>query len=378
MRPRRAPFPSILAAALAAAVLVPLFSQPPPSPRERDLATIRREIARLEGELRDARVRERSLAERLEAAELDLALQERRVAEAAAAREVAEERVTEAASAVARLGGELDAARASLRRRLTGLYRLGSEGPLRLLLAAEPGPDLPAAVRLLRFLVRRDSRAVDLYVETRERLVAERARLEEERSEVARWLAEAEDRRRELAAARSRQARLLERARAERRELASRAEGLIDKERKLSNLVDFLYGRAGAPLAGRPIQEFRGVLDWPVAGRVTVPFGPRTDPRYRTEVPHNGIEIGPERGAEAVRAVYPGKVLYAAPFQGYGPTVIVHHAGRAFTLYAGLGELRVGEGDVLELGDPVGTAAGPLYFEIRNENSPEDPTNWLR
>ncbi|HSL82086.1 MAG TPA: peptidoglycan DD-metalloendopeptidase family protein, partial [Thermoanaerobaculia bacterium] len=210
------------------------------------------------------------------------------------------------------------------------------------------------------------------------RLVAERARLEEERSEVARWLAEAEERRRELAAARTRQARLLERARAEREELASRAQGLIDKERKLSNLVDFLYGRAGAPLGGRPIQEFRGVLDWPVTGRVTVPFGPRTDPRYRTEVPHNGIEIEPERGAGAVRAVYPGKVLYAAPFQGYGPTVIVHHAGRAFTLYAGLGELRVGEGDVVELGDPVGTAAGPLYFEIRNENSPEDPTNWLR
>lgn len=378
MRPRRAPSSSLLAAALAAAVLTPLFSQPAPSPRERDLAEIRREIARLEGELRAARARERSLAERLEAAELDLALQERRVAEAAAARQVAEERVAEAAAAVARLGEELDAARASLRRRLTGLYRLGSEGQLRLLLAAEPGSNLPAAVRLLRFLVRRDARAVGRYVEARERLVAERARLEEERSEVARWLAEAQDRRRELAAARARQARLLERARAEREELASRAEGLIDKERKLSNLVDFLYGRAGAPLGGRPIQEFRGVLDWPVAGRVTVPFGPRTDPRYRTEVPHNGVEIDPERGAAAVRAVYPGKVLYAAPFQGYGPTVIVHHAGRAFTLYAGLGELRVGEGDVLELGDLVGTAAGPLYFEIRSENLPEDPDDWLR
>jgi septal ring factor EnvC (AmiA/AmiB activator) len=95
-------------------------------------------------------------------------------------------------------------------------------------------------------------------------------------------------------------------------------------------------------------------------------------------VPHNGIEIAPERGGAAVQAVYPGKVLYAAPFQGYGPTVVVHHAGRVFTLYAGLGELRVGEGDVLELGDPVGTAAGPLYFEIRSENLPEDPERWLR
>ncbi|HSL84938.1 MAG TPA: hypothetical protein VLF66_19340, partial [Thermoanaerobaculia bacterium] len=51
-----------VAAALGAALLAPLFSQPPPSPRERDLAALRREIARLEGELSDARARERSLA----------------------------------------------------------------------------------------------------------------------------------------------------------------------------------------------------------------------------------------------------------------------------------------------------------------------------
>lgn len=360
------------------ALLLPLGAQAPPSPRERDLASIRSEIARLEDELRSARARERTLAERLEAAELDLALQERRVAEAAAARALAQERVDAAETAVTRLGEELDAARSSLRRRLTGLYRLGREGPLRLLLAAEPGADLSAAVRLLRFLVRRDARAVERYVEVRDRLEAERRLLEEERAEVERWLAEAEARRRELAAARSRQDRLLARARAERRELSERARSLIDKERKLSNLLDFLYGRAGTPLAGRPIQEFRGVLDWPVPGEVTVPFGPRTDPRYRTAVPHNGIEIAPGEGAPPVRAVYPGRVLFAAPFQGYGPTVVVHHAGRVFTLYAGLGALRVGQGDVLELGDPVGTAEGPLYFEIRRENRPEDPLNWLR
>jgi septal ring factor EnvC (AmiA/AmiB activator) len=279
---------------------------------------------------------------------------------------------------VVRLAGELESARRSLRRRLTGLYRVGREGPMRLLLAVEPGSDLPAAVRLLRFLVRRDARAVDDYVTAGERLAAERRRLEQERREIERWLGEAQGRRRDLALARGRQERLLARARAEREELAARAEGLIDKERKLSNLLDFLYGRARTPLAGRPIQEFRGVLDWPAAGAVTVPFGRRTDPRYRTEVPHNGIEIAPEGRAAPVRAVYPGKVLYAAPFEGYGPTVVVHHAGRVFTLYAGLAELRVGPGDVLELGDPVGTAAGRLYFELRSENRPEDPESWLR
>jgi septal ring factor EnvC (AmiA/AmiB activator) len=70
--------------------------------------------------------------------------------------------------------------------------------------------------------------------------------------------------------------------------------------------------------------------------------------------------------------------VFAAPFQGYGPTVIVQHPGRAFSLYAGLSELRVGKEGMLSLGDAVGLASDKLYFEIRVENRPEDPLDWLR
>ena len=67
---------------------------------------------------------------------------------------------------------------------------------------------------------------------------------------------------------------------------------------------------------------------------MTVGFGPRLDPRYGTRVPHDGVDIATVPG-EPVRLVYPGRVVYAADFEGYGPTVVVQHAGRAFTLYAG-------------------------------------------
>ena len=53
-------------------------------------------------------------------------------------------------------------------------------------------------------------------------------------------------------------------------------------------------------------------------------------------------------------------------------------AGRAFSLYAGLSELRTRRDDVLSLQSIVGLAGGTLYFEIRVENRPEDPALWLR
>jgi septal ring factor EnvC (AmiA/AmiB activator) len=58
--------------------------------------------------------------------------------------------------------------------------------------------------------------------------------------------------------------------------------------------------------------------------------------------------------------------------------VVVLHPGRVFTLYAGLESLRVAPEDVLSFGDPVGSVGDRLYFEIRADNRPQDPTRWLR
>ena len=125
------------------------------------------------------------------------------------------------------------------------------------------------------------------------------------------------------------------------------------------------------------IQGFKGVLDWPLAGRVVTDFGPRLDPRYRTQVPHNGIAIeAPLRSP--VRPIYPGNVIFASPFQGYGLTVVVKHAGGVLTLYAGLETLQVARGDVVTLGSVLGAATAELYFELREQNRAVDPLEWLR
>lgn len=350
---------------------------PPEASREEELAAIRAEIARLQERIDRARAEAEGLAGELARLDLELELQQRRTAEAAAAREVAAARAEAATTELATLEASLAELRKELRRKLAGLYGLGRQGYLRLLLAVEPGTDLLAAVRQMRYLARRDAEAIDRYQVMRAAQSRVRDDLEARRREVEEWRRSEEARRQELLGLRRRHATLLARVEAERESLAGRASELEDKERKLSAFLDLLYGRAGSPLTGTPMQEFRGVLDWPAQGEVTVGFGPRRDPRYRTEVPHNGIELAVEEGAE-VRVIYPGKVLFAAPFQGYGPTVVVHHAGRIFSLYAGLASLGVEPEDMVTLGQVLGTASPRLYFEIRVENLPQDPLDWLR
>ncbi len=372
---------------LLVALALPLHPQVPAVPpsargdriaaRERELAAIRAEIARLEAGLAAARRRQSSLEDELAAADLDLALQESRLAEAMTARDLAARRAAASELEVARLERAFTDSRRDLERRLAALYRLGRQGYLRLLLALDPDRPLLPSVRLIRYLARRDRQSMDRYREARTGLAQERDRLVAERAERERWIGREEGRRSDLLAVRARRAVLLARAESEQRELTARAGDLAERERKLTELIDLLAGDHPGGLEGTPIQRFRGVLDRPAEGEVTAGFGFRFEPRYRTRVPHHGIELATAEG-NPVQAVFPGKVVFAAPFQGYGNTVILLHPGRVFTLYAGLSELRVEREGMVSLADVVGLSTDKLYFEIRVEKRPEDPMSWLR
>lgn len=358
----------------------PAAAQPPapkPPSREEELAALRAEIAQIEARLAGARQRRSGLAGELAATDLELELQARRIAEARAARDLAEREVRAGEAEVARLEVLVAASRRDLRRRLVGLYRLGRQGYLRLLLSLRPAAEVVPAVRWVRYLARRDRAAIDRHTAAGARLEEERRTLLARRGELDRWIAQESARRDQLVALRRRQASLLTAAERESGVLAARAGTLEQKVSRLAEFLDLLYGRHPEALSGGSPQRYKGVLDWPVRGDLIAGFGPRLDPRYRTRVPHNGLSLATPPGAE-VRAVFPGKVLFAAPFEGYGTTVVVHHPGRVFTLYAGLGELRVGRDAMVSFGDVVGLASSKFYFEIRVENRPENPLTWLR
>lgn len=386
MKPR----PALGALLLLAAVLVPAAGQEPPpardaagaaadatAGREAELERIRGEIARLQARLEAAKATESGLSDDLARTSTELELQEQRLAEASAAHDLATARVAASELKIADLEARLARTRDQLRASLVGLYRMGHNGYLRLFLALRPSDDMLSGIRLLRFIARRDATTLDAYRATQTELAVERDDLVARRREADAWLAREQARRGELAALRSRQASALAGSRSEQARLSAQRGELEDKEKKLAAFLDLLQ-RDAKELGGKPLVDFRGILDWPVRGRVVAPFGPRLDPRYGTKVPHNGLDILPATAADEVRAVYPGKVLFAAPFEGYGTTVVLYHGGRGLTLYGGLVSARVAKDDVVALGTALGGAGDLVYFEIRVDNKPEDPARWLR
>lgn len=118
-------------------------------------------------------------------------------------------------------------------------------------------------------------------------------------------------------------------------------------------------------------------LRWPLRGVIYARFG------KKGRSPHEGLDLAAPLGT-AVRAAARGAVLYAGPRKGYGLSVWIEHPDKRVTLYAFLRALRVGTGERVAAGEPIGTVgeeeptSGPhLHFEVRERGKPIDPLSVL-
>jgi len=129
----------------------------------------------------------------------------------------------------------------------------------------------------------------------------------------------------------------------------------------------------------------KGNLSWPVIGSITSGFGMRRHPLLGgAPMFHTGIDISASYGTP-VKAVAPGRVIFAGWYGGYGKLVILDHGGGISTLYAHLSRIvvnleeQVSEGEVIGYVGSTGLSTGPhLHFEVRVNGEPKDPTLWLK
>jgi septal ring factor EnvC (AmiA/AmiB activator) len=128
-----------------------------------------------------------------------------------------------------------------------------------------------------------------------------------------------------------------------------------------------------------PFASTRGRLIPPLAGS----FGSRFGERYGDgNLNRQGITIQAETGTP-VRAVHAGHVVFADWLRGSGLLVIVDHGSGYLSLYGGNEALSAIAGNWVDAGDIVSTSGTSisgedgLYFEIRRNGQPQDPSPWF-
>jgi septal ring factor EnvC (AmiA/AmiB activator) len=367
-----------------ALVLVSITTAHSQTARNADLARIRADIARLRTRLDDLRTQTRSAEHDLEEADLELGIRTNELQLAVDMQSQLDEQRRETESQIAAIAPRIAREKEFLRKRLAALYRLGGLSYVRMLLSIDDRRDPVQAMSMLSFLVSRDARAVTRFQAEREQLRARTIELADREQKVASARRIVEQRQRAVAAARADKERTLLSLRNQGNESEQKLADLEEKAKRLEHLLDALSRQNGTATAATDIRSVQGALAWPVQGKIIEHFGKQRNAKFSTVTFSNGLKIAAAPGAE-VRSVFAGTVLFSQWFKGYGNLVILDHGNRVFSLYGNLKSPAVAIGDRVNAGQAlagVGESedahSGYLYFEIRQDNKPEDPQKWLR
>jgi murein hydrolase activator len=351
-----------------------------------DLDRIRGDINRLRTRLDDVRRQAQSAARELEEVDLELGIRTRELELAAAAEATLAREQKDIESQVAELVPRIERQKADLRQRLVALYRLGGLSYVRMFLALDEDQNPIDAMSMLSYLVTRDARLVSRFQGARQQLAVRRQQLTEKQQRLQQTRVVVEQRRRAVIAARDQQQRVLSRLKTEETGASRQLAALEEKARRLQRLVDVLsQQKRGMLPTATDIRTVQGALEWPVSGKVIERFGRQRNPKFSTFTVNNGLKIEAVAGTQ-VRAVFQGTVLFSQWFKGYGNLIILDHGNRIFSLYGNLKASSVAVGDRILTGQPIAgvgesedaSSGGHLYFEIRQDNKPEDPQKWLR
>ena len=394
---------AVVPALLAPAVLaqVPKRESAEIGDKQQDLQQTQKRLLEERQKAADARKREAGVLSELEGIDRRLSDKRQQVVALDTRLRRAQTDVGELQGEIGRLQSRRSGQEDVLGRRLRALYKLQVQGGvLPIVLSGADPVEQAVQLRHLTTLASVDARLIREYRVTSEVLADRKSRVEARGREMASLRSEADQERAEFDQEAAKRRALLAKVQSERAYHDRMVGELSEATRRLEAFIRDLQEKqrravAKVPPPSRPARpapgdagpgfaSLRGRLAWPADGRVVAEYGPQVNPRFGTKTFRNGIDIEAGEGSN-IAAVFPGQVVYTGWFRGYGNLIIVDHGGEYYTVYAHAADIRVTEGDEVKQGQIIGTVGdtgslqGPrLYFEVRHEGKPQDPTQWLR
>jgi septal ring factor EnvC (AmiA/AmiB activator) len=389
---------ALASAALAALLALP--SAPVGAGAAEDLKDLRGRIDALKREIEKNEGDRAEASDSLRESERAISEANRQLRDLSEQKQEAQARLTELGQKSKGVGETVAAQTARLSHLIHEEYVKHERGYLRMLFSGESPA---AAARELQY-ASYVSRAQAKLIETLRANMRELQRLAGEARDKTAELADIESRQktereqlaRESEARRRVLHKLSSQIRTQRREIST----LERNEKRLTDLIEKLARiapsapppekpRRGGPrndavpeagLAGA-FATLRGKLRLPAKGELLGRFGGAREGGGTT---WKGVFIRAGQGEE-VRAIAPGRVVFADWMRGFGNLIIVDHGGDYLSIYGNNESLFRQAGDPVASGDAiarVGNSGGNpetgLYFEMRHHGKPFDPMGWVR
>ncbi len=263
-------------------------------------------------------------------------------------------------------------------------YRLGQQSNIKLMLNQESPERVSRMLRYYDYFINARAEKINAYLDTINELDQIQPRIQQKTDALAKNKQNLQRRHRQLSGQQQSRKRTLAKLNqtitskdAQLRKLAE------DRERLQHLLSQVAEAIANLPLPrdSQPFVRTKGRLPWPTKGRIQHRFG---SSRVSGKLKWDGVLIQAPAG-RSVKAVHHGRVVFADYLRGQGLLLIIDHGNGYMSLYAHNQSLLREAGDWVETGETiaaVGNSGGRqqagLYFEIRHQGKPTDPSRWLK
>jgi murein hydrolase activator len=313
---------------------------------------------------------------------------------------------------------EVDRKQREVRTRLVALYKAGDIGAVRIFFSSGSFPQMLESLRYMQSVLQGDRRMIDDYAARIKTLSQLKVKLEDDAKKKEALRAGIEAKTREIEVEKKRKAEYLVKVRQDKEGYATSLKQLAVNAARLQTMMQKLeaasrksYSKKSVKVAMKEIKEVKETretketaapvsrpvavpssgfggrkhqLNMPVRGEIVQRFGRHKHPEFNSFTFSNGLGISSSAGAD-IHAVDGGTVIFANYFKGYGNMVIVDHGDGFFSVYAHASHIASKEGSSVSRNDVIASVGdldssrGPmLYFEIRHQGKPIDPSPWFK
>lgn len=272
-----------------------------------------------------------------------------------------------------------------LSRQLHAAYTLGQQEQIKLLFSQKSAIALQRNLTYYQYFSQYRNKQIEQGRKNYDRLLANEKLILQATAELEKILAHHKEQQKRLNTDRSKRKKIMLNLDEELMKQGKHLTRLQDDAKNLKQLIDSISEiLTEIPSSSRPNKRFsllKGKLAWPVKGKVKKLFG---QPKPPSNLHWQGVIINAQSGNN-VRAVSHGRIAFSDWLRGMGNLIIIDHGDGYLSLYGHNESLFKTAGEWVEAGEIIGSIGNSggskkpgLYFEIRRNGKPQNPSRWCK
>lgn len=155
---------------------------------------------------------------------------------------------------------------------------------------------------------------------------------------------------------------------------------LLTNKQRLAKAIQLAHQKSPQFISGSSsFKQQKGHYPWPTQGKIGTRYGSNI---ANSQLKRDGVLIRAKKG-QSVHTIADGRVIFAKWMPSYGQLIIIDHGNGYMTLYGRNQTLLKQVGDTVKAGQSIATVGNSggyqessLYFAIRHNAKPLNPTQW--